>query len=438
MSLIDRFRRHLAELAPVPGPALVAVSGGPDSLALLDLLAATSGDHALDLVVAHVDHGIGEQSAVVAARVREAAVKYSVPFEIERLALGRSATETTAREARYRALGVMAGRVGARTIALAHHADDQAETVLMRLLRGSGPAGLAAMQPRPGIFRPLLPFRREELARYLQDRGIEAWHDPANADPKHLRSWLRQAVMPVIAERLPDVVRRLGEAAEQAGRNNAAWGALLETLPDLEFRSERDSVSVAAHALASYDSALAEAIVRALGRRAGCSIGRARAARLIALATGGRSGSVVPLGAGWGGEIAFGRLVLRRLPVIPAERVRIDEGVRAVTWGRWQFRVASEPAPVQQARVAMTAWFEGGPLTVRQPRAGDRIRPLGGPGHRPVVRCFMDARVSRLARRAWPVVEAAGSVVWVPGVCRAEALVPPAGSEALRVDVTYE
>jgi tRNA(Ile)-lysidine synthase len=438
MSLIDRFRRHLVELAPAPGRALVAVSGGLDSLALLDLLVATSDDHPLDLVVAHVDHGIGENSAAIAERVREAAVRYSVPFEIERLALGSSATETTAREARYRALGRIAERVGAQTIALAHHGDDQAETVLMRLLRGSGPAGLAAMRPRPGIIRPLLPFRREALARYLQERGIEAWEDPANADPKHLRSWLRQAVMPVIADRLPDVVARLGVAAEQAGRNVMAWDALLDALPDLDARIERDGVSVAAHALARYDSALAEAIARALGRRVGCVIGRDRAVRLVDLATGGRSGSAVPLGAGWAGEIAFGRLVIRRLPLVPAEIARIGEGVREVTWGRWRFRSVEEPAPARQARAAMTAWFERVPLTIRHPRAGDRIHPLGGPGHRPVVRCFMDARVSRLARKAWPVVEAAGSVVWVPGVCRAEAFIPPAGSEALRVDATYE
>ena len=244
--------------------------------------------------------------------------------------------------------------------------------------------------------------------------------------------------MPVLAARLPDVVARLGESAEQAGRNNVAWDALLDALPDLEPRRERDGVSVAAHALARYDSALAEAIARALGRRAGCTIGRAGAGRLIALAAGGRSGSTVPLGAGWGGEVAFGRLAVRRLPVIPAETARIEAGVGEVAWGRWRFRVSEEPAPARQARAALTAWFEGTLLTVRHPRAGDRIRPLGGPGRRPVVKCFMDARVSRLARRAWPVVEAAGSVVWVPGVCRAEAFVPPAGSEALRVDVTYE
>lgn len=438
MSLIERFRHHLAELAPPPGRTLVAVSGGPDSLALLALLVETAGDHRLDLMVAHVDHGIGNHSGEIAERVRDAAVKYSVPFEIERLSLGAGATETAARAARHAALGRIAGRVGARTIALGHHADDQAETVLMRLLRGSGPAGLAAMQPRTGILRPLLPFRREELAQYLQERGIEAWEDPANADLRHLRSWLRRDVMPGLATRLPDVVTRLVGSAAQASRNVAAWDALLEVLPDLDLRVDGDGVSVAAHALARYDSALAEALVAATGRRVGCIIGPARAARLVGVAASGRSGAMVPLGAGWSGEISFGRLGLRRAPVIPADAARIEPEMADLRWGRWRFHVERQLAPECQAREGMTAWFPRGPITVRASRPGDRIVPLGGPGRRPVVRCFMDARVSKLARRAWPVLEAGGSVVWVPGVCRGAALVPPAGSEALRVEVTYE
>lgn len=438
MSLIERFRRHLAGLAPRPGRILVAVSGGPDSLALLDLLVETAADHRLELIVAHVDHGISDASGEIAGRVRDAAVKYSVPFEIERLSLGAGTTETVAREGRHAALRRIAGRVGAQAIALGHHADDQAETVLMRLLRGSGPAGLAAMQPRGGILRPLLPFRREELARYLQERGIEAWEDPANADSRHLRSWLRHAIMPELAARLPDVVTRLAGSAAQASRNVAAWDALLEALTDLELRVDRDSVSVAAHALARYDSALAEALVAALGRRVGCVIGPARAASLVGLAAGGRSGAMVPLGGSWAGEISFGRLGIGRAPVIPAEAVRIEPEMADLRWGRWHFRIDHERAPERQGRGGMTAWFPREAITIRASRSGDRIIPLGAPGRRPVVRCFMDARVSKLARRAWPVLEAGGLVVWVPGVCRGAALVPPPGSEALRVEVTYE
>lgn len=438
MSLVERFRRHLAELAPPAGPALVAVSGGADSLALLDLLVATADEHRLELIAAHVDHGIGPTSGAVADRVRAAAERYRVRFEIERLFLGSEATETVAREHRYAALGRIARRSGARLIVTAHHADDQAETVLMRVLRGSGPGGLAAMRPRAGVLRPLLPFRREELAQYLHQRGIEAWEDPANSDRRHLRSWLRSEVMPTLERRLPDLVSRLGRTAALAGRNLAAWDALLDALPDLELVLDRNRVSVAAHALARYDSALAEALAAALARRAGCIAGPARAARLVHLAAKGRSGAMVPLGDGWMGEVAFGRLAVRRAPPAAPAAATIPADAADVQWGRWRFRVARAVAPVRQARTGMTAWFPEEPLSVRAYRPGDRIRPLGGPGRRLLVRCFQDARVPRLSRSDWPVLLAGESVVWVPGVCRAEALVPPAGSEALRVDVAYE
>jgi tRNA(Ile)-lysidine synthetase-like protein len=438
MSLIERFRRHLAELAPPAGPALVAVSGGPDSLALLDLLVATADEHRLELIAAHVDHGIGPASGEVAERVRAVAERYRVRFEIEHLSLGPDATETLAREHRYAALGRIARRSGARLIVTAHHADDQAETVLMRVLKGSGPAGLAAMRPRTGLIRPLLPFCREELAQYLQQQGIEAWTDPANSDARHLRSWLRSEVMPTLEVRLPDVVANLGRTAAQAGRNVAAWDALLDTLPDLDLILERNRVSVAAHVLAGYDSALAEALAAALARRAGCVVGPVRSARLVQLAAKGRSGGTVPLGGGWVAEVAFGRIAVRRKPRPAPAAATIPADAADVRWGRWRFRVARDVAPERQGRTGMTAWFPGEPLSVRASRPGDRIRPLGGPGRRLLVRCFQDARVSRLSRSDWPVLLAGESVVWVPGVCRAEALVPPAGSEALRVDVAYE
>lgn len=416
----------------------MAVSGGPDSVALLDLLVATADDHHLGLVVAHVDHGISPASGEVADRVRAAAERYAVPVEIERLGLGATASETVARERRYRALRRIARRRGVRLIITAHHADDQAETVLMRVLRGSGPGGLAAMTPRPGLLRPLLPFRRAELARYLQQKGLEAWDDPANADARHLRSWLRTEIMPALESRLPDLVPNLVRTAGLAADQLAAWDALLEALPDLEPLVERHGVSVAAHALARYDSALAEALVSALGRRAGCVIGRARAARLVRLAGKGRSGTSLPLGAGWGGEIAFGRLTIRRVPGPAPEEAALAAVEGDVRWGRWRFRFVRDRAPEKQERGGLTAWFPPEALTVRTLRPGDRVRPLGGIGHRLLVRCFQDARVPKLSRSDWPVLLAGEAVVWVPGVCRSEAHVPPEGSEALRVDVTYD
>src|SRR5690606_11889333 len=142
---------------------------------------------------------------------------------------------------------------------MAHHAEDQAETVLMRALRGSGPAGLAGIRPvAAGIVRPLLPFRRAELAQYLHERQVDWWIDPANTDPRHLRSWLRQRIIPAIEERLPDLVSRLHDTAAHAARHSAAMDVVLDLLPGLDPRLEEGGIYVVVPALAAYDSSLAE------------------------------------------------------------------------------------------------------------------------------------------------------------------------------------
>ena len=439
MTLVDRFRAHLASLSLQPGRAIVAVSGGPDSMALLDLLARTHADHRLELAVAHVDHGIHPASSQARRAVERAALDRGLPFDAEVLELGAVATETAARVARYAALERIRVRRAADWILLAHHADDQVETVLMRVLRGSGPAGLAGMSARRGrLVRPLLPFRREELAQYLRDGGIAAWTDAANADPRHLRSWIREDVLPRIQERLVDVRGALESVGRQASRNREAWRQVLDQLPGLDVEQEASGISVAAPVLAGYDSELATEIVRTLGRQAGCVIGEVRAERLLALARGGESGRSVPLGAGWRGELAFGRLRIVPDTGLAPSPVSLSGHAGELRWGRWRLRVRQAAAPERQERRGMTAWFADPELTVRGPRAGERLAPLGGRGRRLLVRCFQDAQVPRGERGSWPVLEVAGTAIWVPGVCRAAALIPPAGSEAWRVDVTHE
>lgn len=438
MSLLPRFREHLSGLDLPRGRALVAVSGGPDSVALLDLLDRTRDIHGWELITAHVDHGIDPASAEVASAVAELSARLGLRFESLTLALGPGATETEARAARYAALERIRHALGAGAVVTAHHADDQAETVLMRVLRGSGPAGLAAIAARSGpLFRPLLPFRRHELAAYLVERGLGARLDPANADARHLRSWIRHALLPQVEARLPDVHQRLLALGAQARRNRSAWDAVLESLPELGVTREDDGISVAAPVLATYDSALGAELAIALARRAGCTIGARRAERLLSLASGGSSGDSVPLGEGWRGELAFGRLRVVRADAETPPPLELGDSGRT-DWGRWRFTLRAAPAPPVQERSALTAWFPAAALTVRAPRAGDRILPIGGTGRRLVVRCFQDARVPRARRGSWPVLESAGVTLWIPGVCRAGALVPPAGSEALRVDVAYE
>lgn len=438
MDLTDRFRAHLASLALPSGPALVAVSGGLDSTVLLDLLHRTEGP-GRELVVAHADHGIHLESASVARSVAAFAAGLGLRCEIERLGLGAGAGETSARVARYDWLLSLRRRLGAALVFTAHHADDQAETVLMRALEGSGPAGLAGIASVSGpLVRPLLPFRRQDLARYARKRGVPVWVDPANSDPAHLRSWVRCDLLPAIRKRLPEVDDRLRRLGAQAARHRAALEAVLDLLPGLEPRAEEGGISVAAAPLAAYDSALAHSVIMAVARRSGFPMGPGRAARAWRLAVAGISGREVPLGGGWRAELAFGRLRIVRRTGEPAGGVLPLAGERGeARWGGWRIAWRPDTAPERHHRASHTAWFSADGLVVRSWLPGDKVRPLAGTGRRLVVRCFQDAQVPRQSRADWPVFAAPDAVVWIPGVCRSDALVPPAGAEALRVDVEH-
>jgi tRNA(Ile)-lysidine synthase len=435
--------RLLAALAATdlarPGRrALVAVSGGADSVALLDLLVATREAHGLELVAAHADHGIHPRSAAVADGVAALASRLGVPLVRGRLRLGPGAGETAARERRHRWLERARRRVRADLILLAHHADDQAETVLMRALRGSAPAGLAGIRPEHGrLVRPLLGASRAELRAHCATRGLTWWDDPANADPAHLRSWLRGGLLPAIRERVPAADAALVRVAAAAAADSEAWDAVLDLLPGLAPRAEPGGASVVAPVLAGYDSQLARAVLRGLARRAGCPLGPARAARVVAWVPGAGSGGSLPLGGAWLAEVAFGRLRLVRRPVTAPAAQSLGGAAGELAWGAWRLSWRTEPAPMAQPRDGWTAWVIPGAVTLRAPAPGDRLHPLGGTGRRLVVREMQDRKVPRSRRATWPVLVRNDELLWVPGVCRAAAALPPRGTDALRVDVAH-
>jgi tRNA(Ile)-lysidine synthase len=371
--------------------------------------------------------------------VRSLAAVHGLEFEAAQLRLGAAATETLARERRYAWLEEARARTGCDLIFTAHHADDQVETVLMRVLAGSGPAGLAGMAVRHGkVVRPLLPFRRYELEEHLSSAGLTAWVDPANSDPRHLRSWVRTELLPRLRSRVPEVEANLTRLAAQAGADRSAWDAVLDLLPGLDLLHEGEAISVAAGPLGKYDSALTQATILALARRAGFPLGPTRARRVLRLLRSGSSGDRVPLGGQWTAELTFERLRIYRRDAASLPLSQSLEGsAGSVSWGRWQFRWEPAIAPERQARAELSAWFTTNELMVRAWGPGDKVRPLGGSGRRLLVRCFQDARVPRSSRGSWPVLSGAEGILWVPGVCRADARIPPGGMEALRVDAQY-
>ena len=441
--LAVRLSAHVgaAGLFPRPGVALVAVSGGPDSVALLHLLADLAADLDLEPVVGHVDHGIAASSARWARDVANLATSLDLSFIEERLALGPS-SETRARRERYRALRRMQREVGAEYLVTAHHADDQAETVLYRLLRGSGPAGLAGIPAHGpgGLVRPLLPFTRAELAAWLARRAPDAVvaADPANRDSTHDRSWLREAVLPILRGRFADVDQRLLAAQRQAALDRRAWAALVATDPALDAARLEGGVEVARGPLARYDKALCIALLRAVARESGLALGLRRAERLAEFARTAPSGRTLDLGEHWTAETAFDRLRIlgpsNRSTAQPPGVVGVGDGERGEAhWRGWCITWRRERAG-RARRSGGGTWVTPGPLLVRAVSQGERLHPVGGIGRRPARRLLMEARVPRRDRAAYPVVVRGTDVVWIPGVCRSDAALPSPGEPALRLD----
>jgi tRNA(Ile)-lysidine synthase len=440
--LLSRVREHIARrrLFAGGGTAVVAVSGGPDSVALLDLLQGLALELGLALVVAHADHGMQADSSSVGQAVAALARRYGLPFELGELQLGPDATETTARRARYAWLGEVQRRRAARYVVTAHHRDDQIETIVLRLLRGSGPAGLAGMpaRARGGLVRPLLAFTHRDLVEHVAARGLPVHHDPANRDPRHLRSWVRTVLLPLVSARLGAGARDdLARAGRAAALERRAWDRVLRHLPDLELRVDEDGFDVARGGLAGYDNALAVAVLRAAARRAGLVLGPRRARQLARLARG-PSGRRRALGGEWAAEVAFDRVrVVRKVrEVVEVVEVGEDEKRGRAEFGEFRVEWSAQRAPARVERGDWTTWIAGGDWEVRAVRPGDRLVPLGAPGHRPVRRLLMEARVPRSDRAQYPIVARGETILWVPGICRSAADLPRPGTPAVRVDVT--
>lgn len=198
---------------------LVAVSGGPDSAGLLVALSKLAAELYLDLVAASVDHGLRPESSADVEIARTQASALGVPFRALRLELAPGPDlQARARDARYAALREQRLVEGARWIAVGHTRDDQAETVLARILRGAGLRGLAGIAPRreDGVIRPLLDCARAEVHAFVQAAGLPVAADASNSSRRFQRSRVRHQLLPLLSEEDPEVAAHLADLAEDA------------------------------------------------------------------------------------------------------------------------------------------------------------------------------------------------------------------------------
>lgn len=418
-----------APTAPPPGAdLLVAVSGGPDSTALLVGLVALAPPRRWRLTAVHVAHGLRgsasererAQVAQLAAVLQVAHVERNVP-----VAAG-SNLEARARRARYAALQEVARSTGAARIAIAHTADDQAETVLLRLLRGSGRGGLGGMKPLHGIlWRPLLDVRRSDVLRFLAETGHPAAVDHSNADLRHARNRIRRLLVPLLeAEWNPAIVPALGHLARRLREEDR----VLEAMARRQYRRLRAGSALDATGVAALPPGLARRVIRfwlnAAGSRTPSAVHLEQA---FALATGRSRGHVAVPGPAR--VLRAGRHLVRRpgvsatlrsfeAPLAPGALVVHPAAGWRLRLGTLRPRGASDPAVLDARHAVFDAVALPLPLRLRSPRPGDRIT-LPGVGTRKVQDVLVDAHVPREDRPGVPVLDAAGTIVWIAGVARA-------------------
>ena len=314
--------------APTPGDGVaVAVSGGADSLALLHALRALAGRRGWRLAVLTVDHGLRPGSAADAAFVADHAKTLGLPARVLTLAPGDlephrgAGPEAAARAARYGALWPAADALGCPWLATGHTLDDQAETVLLQLLRGAGPDGLAGMAVRTGrLLRPLLGARRTETRAACVAMGLAWREDPTNAEDTPLRNRVRTQLLPLLEDLRPGATRTLARTATLAA-DERDWLAplvaatLAATVSQGEGapRPEPHGIALDAAALAALPVSLARRVVRAAARRAGVAPPDAGATdRVLALAGAADDGRT-----GWPGGSATREGAVVRLALPP-------------------------------------------------------------------------------------------------------------------------
>jgi tRNA(Ile)-lysidine synthase len=469
---------------------LVAASGGADSVALLRLLAMAAPARQWQLEVAHFDHGLRPDSKDDATFVRNLAKELDLPFHTSRWSAPKR-SEEAARQARLAFLEETAQRQRCGVIVLGHHLDDQIETVLMRLARGSGPRGLLGMAWRRhapiDFVRPLLDCPRSRLIAFLESIGQTWREDPTNQATLYLRNRVRQRVLPALEEALGPGWREHWSASIEDQRSHWNWieaesRRLLERAHRRRhrIRSEGRLETCQLEPLRQAPDSLLRSALQIWLESAGArDLRRSHILDACHLVRNGQTARTLEIPGGIRMHREAQRISIESQPmqtqatgagaqldVLPSKPPAADDRLPAAgpkTAKSFTYRLDTHPVePPAAARIVeaekemrTTASAEppdppiqlpeasealvcadhlGKELTVRTPRPGEHLRLLGAPGQRRVARILQDHKIPKRLRPAWPVVADEEGIVWIPGAGVAERCrLGPSSRAALRL-----
>jgi tRNA(Ile)-lysidine synthase len=428
---LDRFGVRQCEVC-------VAVSGGIDSMSLLDAFWRIAPERGLALSALHINHGLSPRAPQWQAFCREWCSRKGIVLTCEKVEVERASglgLEAAARRARYAAFE----RVAARYLVLAHHLDDQIETLLIQLLRGAGVRGLGAMpvlappgsgrpQTGPGILRPLLTVTRAQIEDYARQHALDWVEDESNLDVALERNFLRHEVLPLIASRFPGYRETLARSA----RNLADAAALAEALAEIDLHSVREGEGLDAPALGRLSRARALNVLRhVFALRALPMPPRARLAEALRQCLESAADARV--------EVRFGAVSIRR----HRDRIVLVENAAAPDWeGLWQGEdtlllpgglgcmrfVPTTGEGISRARLASA------PVRVRFRRGGEKLSLGRGRPRRDLKRLLQEAGVPHWERARLPLLFCGDELAWAPGIGIAAECLAREGEAAIRVE----
>ena len=436
------------QLFPKEALVLAACSGGPDSLALVQVLQCLAGEQGFRLAVAHVDHCFrGEASAADERFVAEFCRQRQLPYQAVAIDVPGylqehgGSSQDVARRLRYQWLRETAAALGASYIALGHHADDQAETFLLHLLRGAGTEGLAAMAEQEGLLvRPFLQVRRQEIERYCSEQGLKPRLDESNLKDKYLRNRIRHHLLPDLKDYNPEIVSALTRTADIIREeHDFVRQEALKAQERCVFWLE-NSCQVELLAYASYHPAVQRELWRqVLEKKRGSLTGICfvHVENLLKLASEGRTGAVQVLPGGWQVRKDYDCLVLEPLAAaaqgpsreagwqrevdVPSVTVLPDGSRLETSWLAFAKAADSAVLALPWEAVAL-------PLVVRFRQPGDVFQPAGMGGRKKLKDYLIDAKVPQSQRDQLPLLCDAQGILWVAGL-RADARAVGAGKQ---------
>lgn len=433
--MLETIRRH--NLFQPHDTLIVAVSGGADSVALLDIL-ATAPDFPLSLVVAHLNHCLrGAESDADEQFVRSLAEQYQLPCAMFRVDVRQQAQnmqqslEEAGRDARYRFFEEQRQRYKATAVCVAHHAEDQAETFLIRLLRGSGTSGLGCMPYRNNrhIIRPLLDVSRSELRRYLAAQKQSWREDASNLDHSFLRNRIRHELLPLLEEYAPAVANRIASTARLLRQDDELLAQHLdELLPGL-VKQQQDGLFIATDTCSHHTEGLRLRLYRhAVETLAGSlrSFGLDHFRQIDRLLLEGRTGALLPLPKALVAiKTADGLLISIRDSLGPQLPLELQlPGPGAYDLGNGMVLLVEEssghPEPSDLAADSALVDLDAAPFPwqVRPWRSADRLILHGGSGSRAAGRILIDLKIPRHLRPCIPLLLKGEHPLWLAGVKR--------------------